>query len=70
MRILVFAVIAIPSFFTTMPAGALTRDQAREECRLLLSSYAGKRDGTRTGVSRSQKVKACVREKMRGGKRR
>jgi hypothetical protein len=64
MRILLLSAIVLPTVLIAVPASAITRDQAVKECRLQHSSYT-RREADRTGVSRQQKVQACVRAKMR-----
>ena len=65
-----FAALVLPMLFmTSMPADALTREQAQDECRRLNAAYTN-RDAARTGVTRQQNFSRCVQEKMGGKKKR
>jgi hypothetical protein len=69
MRKLLSAAAALPLLLAILPAGAITPEKARLECIRLTSGYTV-HEAQRTGISRSQKVDACVRRKMRANKQR
>ena len=49
------------------PAGALTVKEAQVACDRELSGYTY-RESSRTGVTRMQKMRECVQQKMRAAK--
>jgi hypothetical protein len=63
-----FLAAAFVALIFTQPAGAVTKDQARAECQKQHSSYT-RRQADRTGVTKSQLVSNCIREKMRAGRK-
>jgi hypothetical protein len=58
---------AVLLLLSAMPVSAITPEQARLQCIRLTSGYT-LQEAARTGISRSQKVEACVRRKMRANK--
>jgi hypothetical protein len=66
MRTLFLLAIVLPVLPAT-PAGALTRDEARDACRQEIAGWT-LREADRTGVTLMQRRQICLQEKMRANK--
>ena len=66
-----FAAAIVVSVMTiyAAPAGAITVDEARTQCRAQYSGRSAWDEAQRTGVSLSQRVTDCIKEAMRQNKK-
>ncbi|NWG24972.1 MAG: hypothetical protein HXY30_11280 [Pseudorhodoplanes sp.] len=60
----IVAFAALLSVAGSLPAAAVSREQAKKECQAQFGNVGGVRASERSGVSVSQQVAQCVKRKM------